>query len=128
MTPRTPFALHGSQDWNGETIFIVIEETGSGYAPYSPDLPGCVSATGPRHELEKMKEAVAFHLAGRRASDSGGAYVFDVHRPAGGEVLSSQFSVISFKSHRPASLGLAKDCNSWSKFSEESAVGVERRS
>jgi predicted RNase H-like HicB family nuclease len=46
---------------------IVIEETGSGYAAYSPDLPGCVSATGPRHEIEKkMKEAVAFHLAGLR--------------------------------------------------------------
>ncbi len=46
---------------------IVIEETGSGYAAYSPDLPGCVSATGPRHEIEKrMKEAIAFHLAGLR--------------------------------------------------------------
>ena len=31
---------------------IVIEETGSGYAAYSPDLPGCVSATGPRHEID----------------------------------------------------------------------------
>jgi predicted RNase H-like HicB family nuclease len=46
---------------------IVIEETGSGYAAYSPDLPGCVSATGPRLEIEKnIKEAVAFHLAGLR--------------------------------------------------------------
>ena len=46
---------------------IVIEETGSGYAAYSPDLPGCVSATGPRHEIEKkMKEVIAFHLAGLR--------------------------------------------------------------
>jgi predicted RNase H-like HicB family nuclease len=46
---------------------IVIEETGSGYAAYSPDLPGCVSATGPRHEIERrMKEAIAFHLAGLR--------------------------------------------------------------
>ena len=45
---------------------IVIEETGSGYAAYSPDLPGCVLARA-RHEIEKkMKEAIAFHLAGLR--------------------------------------------------------------
>jgi predicted RNase H-like HicB family nuclease len=47
---------------------IVIEETGSGYAAYSPDLPGCVSISGTRNEIEKkMREAIAFHLAGLRA-------------------------------------------------------------
>jgi predicted RNase H-like HicB family nuclease len=46
---------------------IVIEETGSGYAAYSPDLPGCISISGSRSEIEKkMKEAIAFHLAGLR--------------------------------------------------------------
>jgi predicted RNase H-like HicB family nuclease len=46
---------------------IVIEETGSGYAAYSPDLPACVSATGSRNEIEnKMKQVIAFHLASLR--------------------------------------------------------------
>jgi hypothetical protein len=65
---------------------IVIEETGSGYTAYSPDLPGCVSATG--HEGSGCISPGG--LAGRRASDSGGAYVFEVHRPTGGEILSFQ--------------------------------------
>jgi predicted RNase H-like HicB family nuclease len=79
---------------------IVIEETGSGYAAYSPDLPGCVSATGPRHEIEnKMKEAIAFHLAGGREE---GQEIPEPHTfstyidlPA----RSFKFSVMSFKLH-----------------------------
>ena len=44
---------------------IVIEETGTGYSAYSPDLDGC-SATGKtREEVEcEMREAIAFHLEG----------------------------------------------------------------
>ncbi len=46
---------------------IVIEETGCGYAAYSPDLPGCICISGARNEIEKkMKDAIAFHLAGLR--------------------------------------------------------------
>ena len=46
---------------------IVVEETGTGFSAYSPDLPGCV-ATGATHdEVEKtMREAVQFHLDGLR--------------------------------------------------------------
>jgi predicted RNase H-like HicB family nuclease len=46
---------------------IVIEETGTGYSGYSPDLPGCASAGRTREEVEKkMQEAIAFHLDGLR--------------------------------------------------------------
>jgi predicted RNase H-like HicB family nuclease len=44
---------------------IVIEETGTGYSAYSPDLDGCVATGKTREELEgEMREAIAFHLEG----------------------------------------------------------------
>ncbi|MGB7846034.1 MAG: type II toxin-antitoxin system HicB family antitoxin [Candidatus Acidiferrum sp.] len=46
---------------------IVVEETGTGYSAYSPDLPGCISTGASRAEVEKnMREAIAFHLDARR--------------------------------------------------------------
>ena len=46
---------------------IVIEETGTGYSAYSPDLEGCVSTGRTREEVEKnMREAIEFHLEGLR--------------------------------------------------------------
>ena len=46
---------------------IVIEETGTGYSAYSPDLTGCASTGASRAEVEKnMREAIAFHLDGLR--------------------------------------------------------------
>jgi predicted RNase H-like HicB family nuclease len=46
---------------------IVIEETGTGYSAYSPDLPGCVSTGATRPEVEQnMRDAIAFHLDGLR--------------------------------------------------------------
>jgi len=46
---------------------IVIEETGAGYLPYSPDLDGCVSTGRTREEGERnMREAIEFHLDGLR--------------------------------------------------------------
>lgn len=48
-------------------ILIVIEETGTGYSAYSPDLPGCVSTGRTRNEVERnMREAIKFHLEGMR--------------------------------------------------------------
>jgi len=42
---------------------IVIEETGAGYAAYSPDLPGCVSSGRTRNEVERnLRAALALHL------------------------------------------------------------------
>ena len=50
---------------------IVIEETGTGYSAYSPDLPGCVSTGQTREQVEaNMDEAIRLHLEGLRA----GAY------------------------------------------------------
>ena len=46
---------------------IVIEQTGTGYSTYSPDLPGCVSTGKTREEAEKnMREAIEFHVDGLR--------------------------------------------------------------
>jgi predicted RNase H-like HicB family nuclease len=46
---------------------VVIEETGTGYSAYSPDLAGCVSTGRTREEVEKnMQEAIEFHLEGMR--------------------------------------------------------------
>jgi len=46
---------------------VVIEETGTGFSAYSPDLAGCVSASRTREEVEKnMQEAIEFHLEGLR--------------------------------------------------------------
>jgi predicted RNase H-like HicB family nuclease len=48
---------------------IVVEETGSGYSAYSPDLDGCVATGATREEVEsQMREAIAFHLEGMALS------------------------------------------------------------
>ncbi len=47
---------------------IVIEETGAGYAAYSPDLPGCVSSGRTRADVERnLRAALAVHLNDLRA-------------------------------------------------------------
>lgn len=44
---------------------IIVEETGTGYSAYSPDLPGCASTGRTREEVERnMREAIAFHVEG----------------------------------------------------------------
>jgi len=46
---------------------IVIEETGTGFSAYSPDVPGCVATGASRTEVEdNMREAISFHLDGLR--------------------------------------------------------------
>jgi predicted RNase H-like HicB family nuclease len=46
---------------------IVVEESGTGYSAFSPDLPGCIATGATRDEVEKtMREAVQFHLDGLR--------------------------------------------------------------
>jgi predicted RNase H-like HicB family nuclease len=46
---------------------VVIENAGSNYSAYSPDLPGCV-ATGDTPEDAKihMSEAIHLHVSGLR--------------------------------------------------------------
>jgi len=44
---------------------VVVEETGTGYSAYSPDLEGCVATGRTREEVEQnMREAIEFHLEG----------------------------------------------------------------
>lgn len=46
---------------------IVIENAGSNYSAYSPDLPGCVTTGATVEETKKnMEEAIEFHLEGLR--------------------------------------------------------------
>jgi predicted RNase H-like HicB family nuclease len=49
---------------------IVIEEAGSNYSAYVPDLPGCIATGGTVEEAEcQIREAIAFHLEGLRADN-----------------------------------------------------------
>lgn len=44
---------------------IVIEETPTGFAAYSPDLLGCVASGRTREEVERaMKAEIEFHRRG----------------------------------------------------------------
>ena len=46
---------------------IVIEETGTGFAAYSPDVLGCIATGATREEIEReMREALEFHIEGLR--------------------------------------------------------------
>ena len=46
---------------------IVIEETGTGFSAYSPDLPGCIATGATRADVEReMREAMNFHIEGMR--------------------------------------------------------------
>ena len=48
-------------------FLIIIEETGTGYSAYSPDVPGCIATGRTRQEVEQnMPEAIEFHLEGLR--------------------------------------------------------------
>ncbi len=48
-----------------EHFLIVLEPSATGYAAFSPDVPGCI-ATGPSVEqaLAEMRAALAFHFEG----------------------------------------------------------------
>jgi predicted RNase H-like HicB family nuclease len=46
---------------------IVIENAGSNYSAYVPDLPGCVAVGESLEETERLiREAIKFHLDGLR--------------------------------------------------------------
>ena len=48
---------------------VVIENAGTSFGAYVPDLPGCVAAAETRAEVEKLiSEAIAFHIEGLIAS------------------------------------------------------------
>ena len=46
---------------------IVIENAGSNYSAYVPDLPGCVATGETVEEAEReIRQAIEFHLEGMR--------------------------------------------------------------
>jgi predicted RNase H-like HicB family nuclease len=46
---------------------IVIENAGSNYSAYVPDLPGCIATGATQAEAESaIRDAIAFHLSGLR--------------------------------------------------------------
>ena len=46
---------------------LILEKTATGYAAYSPDLPGCIATGSTREEAEhEMHEAIQFHIEGLR--------------------------------------------------------------
>lgn len=46
---------------------VIVEQTGTGYSTYSPDLPGCISTGSTREEVEaNMRKAIEFHIQGLR--------------------------------------------------------------
>lgn len=50
---------------------IVIENAGSNFSAYVPDLPGCVATGATVQEVEQsIREAIEFHLEGLREDGS----------------------------------------------------------
>lgn len=46
---------------------VVIENAGSNYSAYVPDLPGCVATGDTLEETEALiREAIKFHIEGMR--------------------------------------------------------------
>ena len=46
---------------------VVIEQTGSNYSAYVPDLPGCVATGATIEEAEVgIREAIKFHIQGMK--------------------------------------------------------------
>ncbi|MBI5330694.1 MAG: type II toxin-antitoxin system HicB family antitoxin [Betaproteobacteria bacterium] len=46
---------------------VVIEQAGSGFSAYVPDLPGCVAAGASVPEVETLiHDAIEFHLEGMK--------------------------------------------------------------
>ncbi len=44
---------------------IVVQDAGSNFAAYVPDLPGCVATGETQEEVERLiREAIALHLEG----------------------------------------------------------------
>ena len=50
---------------------VVIEDAGSNFSAYVPDLPGCVATGATVAEIElAIREAIEFHLDGLREDGS----------------------------------------------------------
>ena len=50
---------------------VVIEDAGSNFSAYVPDLPGCVATGATLSDIEAaIREAIGFHLDGLREDGS----------------------------------------------------------
>jgi predicted RNase H-like HicB family nuclease len=50
---------------------VVIENAGSNFSAYVPDLPGCVASAATLAQVEaEIREAIEFHLDGLREDGS----------------------------------------------------------
>ena len=48
---------------------VIIEESGTGYSAFLPDLPGCIATGATRDEVEsEMRKGVEFHIEVLRES------------------------------------------------------------
>lgn len=46
---------------------VLVEETGTGFSAWSPDLPGCIATADTEDEVrERMAAAVRMHVEGLR--------------------------------------------------------------
>ena len=46
---------------------VVIEQAGSNYSAYVPDLPGCIATGATLKEVEnEIREAIRFHIDGMK--------------------------------------------------------------
>lgn len=53
-----------------QAFAVVIEEAGTNYSAYVPDLPGCIATAASRDQvLAEIRDAIAFHLEGLSADD-----------------------------------------------------------
>ena len=49
---------------------VVIENAGTNYSAYVPDLPGCVATGGSVAEVEQeIRDAIRFHIEGLEADN-----------------------------------------------------------
>jgi predicted RNase H-like HicB family nuclease len=52
---------------NMHRFLVVVEDAGSNFSAYSPDLPGCVATGSTREDAERnMYEAIQLHIEGLR--------------------------------------------------------------
>jgi predicted RNase H-like HicB family nuclease len=55
-----------------KTYAVVIEQAGTGFSAYVPDLPGCVAAAPSREAvLVEIRDAIQFHLEGLASEGQG---------------------------------------------------------
>ena len=53
-------------------FLIVVEEAGTNFSAYAPDLPGCVATGATREEAEKnMYDAMQLHIEGLKEDGLG---------------------------------------------------------